>query len=223
MRIVIVGASALAVATAKLLLKDHHDVVIIERDKAKIESLSESLDCGFLLGDGSRPAILQEAAPTGTDVLFCLTNHDQDNILASLVARSLGFQRVVTKIEDPAFEHICAELGLTDTIIPDLNTARTLADMVTGKTSAELSAAVRGEIRFFSFVAQDVDQGTVGKVDLPHLRNALSRIPQSRLPGDVKAAAAAKAATKVVRPVIRRSRAGIAPGRPRSPKGLRLC
>lgn len=32
-----------------------------------------------------------------------------------------------------------------------------------------------------------------GKVDLPHLRNALSRIPQAKLPGDVKVAAAAKA------------------------------
>jgi trk system potassium uptake protein TrkA len=167
MRVIIVGGSAVAVATAKLLLKDHHDVVIIERDKAKIESLSETLDCGFLHGDGSKPAILQEAVPTGSDLLLCLTNHDQDNILASLVGRSLGFRRIVTKIEDPEFEHICAELGLADTIIPDLNTARTLADMMTGKTSTELSGAIRGEIRFLTFIARDEDEGKVGKVSLP--------------------------------------------------------
>ncbi|MDA0652462.1 MAG: NAD-binding protein [Proteobacteria bacterium] len=167
MRIVIIGGSSVAEATTKLLLNDHHDVVIIERDKTRIESLSESLDCGFIHGDGSTPAILREAAPGGTDLLLCLTNHDQDNILASLVARSLGFQRIVTKIEDPEFEHVCVELGLSDTIIPDLNTARTLADVATGTTAAGLSAAIRGEIRFFSFVARDEDEGTVEAVDLP--------------------------------------------------------
>ena len=167
MRVVIVGASAIAVATAKLLLKDRHDVVIIERDKGKIDALSESLDCGFLHGDGSKPAILKEAVPNGTDLLLCLTDHDQDNILASLVARSLGFERIVTKIEDPEFQHICAELGLADTIIPDQNTARTLADMSMGKASTELSAAIRGDVRFFSFVARDEDEGAVKDIDLP--------------------------------------------------------
>ena len=165
MRIVMIGASAIAIATAKLLLEDRHDVVIVEREKAKIDDLSESLDCGLLHGDGSKPAILQEAVPSSTDLLLCLTNHDQDNILASLVGRSLGFKRIVTKIEDPEFEYICAELGLSDTIIPDLNTARTLAEMVSGKASAELSAAIRGELSFFAFVAREAT--TVGEVELP--------------------------------------------------------
>lgn len=167
MRVVLIGASSVAIATAKMLLKSFRDVVIIERDKARIDALSESLDCGFLHGDGSNPAILREAAPTETDLLLCLTDHDQDNILASLVGRSLGFRRIVTKIEDPEFQHICAELGLADTIIPDLNTARTLADLVAGQGATELSAAIRGEVRFYSFVARDEDAGTAGRIELP--------------------------------------------------------
>lgn len=167
MRVVLVGASAIAIAVAKLLLKRHQDVVLIERDQSKIESLSDSLDCGFLQGDGSRPAILREAAPSETDVLLCLTDHDQDNILASLVARSLGFRRIVTKIEDPEYQHICAELGLTDTIIPDQNTARTLVDLVGGQAGSDISTAIRGEVRFFSFIAREDDQGKVGDLELP--------------------------------------------------------
>lgn len=167
MRVVLVGASAVAVATAKILLKRGNDVVIIERDLAKIESLSGSLDCGFLHGDGSKPAILREAGPKETDALLCLTNHDQDNILASLVARSLEFPRVVTKIEDPEFEYICAELGLTDTIIPDTNTARTLADIAAGQGFTEISALIRGEVRFFSFIARQAEKGPVGDITLP--------------------------------------------------------
>lgn len=167
MRIVLVGASSTAVATAKILLSRHHEVVIVERDKAKIDSLAEILDCGFLNGDGSRPAILKEVGPSQTDVLLCLTDHDQDNILASLVGHSLGFKRIVTKIEEPEYQHICAELGLTDTIIPDMNTAGTLADLVSGQEATELSSAIRGEARFFSFVARPEDEAEVATVDLP--------------------------------------------------------
>lgn len=167
MRIVLVGAGSTGVATARILLGRHHEVVIVERDKEKIDSLAQILDCGFLHGDGSRPAILKEAGPSQTDVLICLTDHDQDNILASLVGHSLGFKRIVTKIEDPEYQHICAELGLTDTIIPDMNTAGTLADLVGGQEATELSSAIRGEARFFSFVARPEDEGAVASIDLP--------------------------------------------------------
>jgi trk system potassium uptake protein TrkA len=167
MRVVLVGASSVAIATARILLGRHHEVVMVERDKTKIEALAETLDCGFLHGDGSTPAILKEAGPSQTDMLICLTNHDQDNILASLVGRSLGFERIVTKIEDPEFQHICAELALTDTIIPDMNTAATLADLVAGQDATEISSAIRGEARFFSFVARPEDAGGVADLNLP--------------------------------------------------------
>jgi trk system potassium uptake protein TrkA len=103
-------------------------VVIIEQDKERIDALTEEIDCGFLHGDGSKPAILREADPEGTQVLFALTGNDQANILASLVGRSLGFKRVVTKIEDPELEHICKELGLEDVIVPSRTIGRFLAE-----------------------------------------------------------------------------------------------
>ena len=167
MRAVFVGAGSLAVMTAQLLLKRGHEVVMIERDKARVEALSGELNCGFLHGDGSKPAILREADPKETDVLFCLTGNDQDNIIAGLVGRSLGFARVVTKIEDPEFEHICIELGLKDTIIPARTIGRYLADMFEGQDLMELSTMIRDEARAFSFVARDEDQGTVAELKLP--------------------------------------------------------
>jgi trk/ktr system potassium uptake protein len=128
MRVVFIGASSLAVVTAKLMRERGDEVVIIEHDKDHIDALTEELDCGFLHGDGSKPAILREADPNGTDVLFALTDNDQANILASLVGRSLGFKRVVTKIQDGELEHICKELGLEDIIVPSRTIGRFLAE-----------------------------------------------------------------------------------------------
>jgi trk system potassium uptake protein TrkA len=153
--------------TARLLLKRGHEVVIVERDKDRISALSEELDCGYVHGDGSKPAILRETDPDKTDVLFCLTGQDQANIIASLVGRSLGFARVVTKIEDPEFEHICIELGLKDTIIPSRTIGRHLADLFEGQDPLELSTMIRDEARAFSFVLHEDDAAAVKELGLP--------------------------------------------------------
>ncbi|MGR9101350.1 MAG: potassium channel family protein, partial [Gammaproteobacteria bacterium] len=137
MKVVFIGASSLALATAELLLRVGHEVVIIENDKSVIDELMEKIDCVFVHGNGSKPAILKETEPASIDVLFCLTKSDEANIIASLVARSLGVKRVITRIEDPEFEHICVELGLNDTIIPTLTNARYLANMASGRNILE--------------------------------------------------------------------------------------
>lgn len=167
MKVVFIGASSLALATAKRLLRVGHEVVIIEKDKAAIEALMGQIDCVFLHGNGSKPAILQETDPASIDVLFCLTKSDEANIIASLVARSLGVKRVITRIEDPEFEHICVELGLDDTIVPTLTNARYLANIAAGRNILEMSAVFRGNVRLFSFIADDADEGLVGDLSLP--------------------------------------------------------
>jgi trk system potassium uptake protein TrkA len=167
MRAVFIGASALTIMTAKIMLKRTHEIVIVEQNKEKIEALANEMDCGFLVGDGSKPAILKETNPGETDILFCLTNDDRSNILASLVGRSLGFKRIVTRIEDPELEHICIELGLEDTIIPARTIGRHLSDIVEGQDPFVLSTLIRDEARLFSFVLNESDECTLSDLDIP--------------------------------------------------------
>lgn len=167
MRVVFIGASNWTVLTAKLLIEREHEVVIIEADRALIDELSDELDCSFLHGDGGSPEILREADPKGTDFLFCLTENDQVNIIAGLVGRSLGFRRVVTSIENPAYEQICQELGLDDTIVPARTISRYLADMLAGIDYVELRTVVKEEARLFPFRATSDDAGDISDLDLP--------------------------------------------------------
>ena len=157
----------MSIGTAKALIKKGHEVVIIETDKARIDELSEEMDCSFLQGDGSQPNILREVNPAQTDVLYCLTGSDQDNVIASLVGRSLGFKRVVTSIGDPQFEGICHELGLKDTIIPSRTISRYLEDMVGGTENVELSAVIKDEARFFTLIAKEEDAVAAKDLKLP--------------------------------------------------------
>lgn len=167
MRAVFIGAGELTTMTARQLLKNGYEVVVIENDKARIDELSRDLDAGFIHGDGSKPAILREADPTATDFLFCLSGNDQYNIIASLIGRSLGYQRVITRIEDPSYEHICIELGLEDIIVPDNTIARYLADLCAGQNPLEVSALIKADARVFSFVATKEDESPIADLKLP--------------------------------------------------------
>jgi len=167
MRIVFIGAGQVSVATAKALSNKGHEVIIIEIDKAKIDELSEEIDCSFLQGDGSQPNTLQEVNPTQTDFLFCLSSSDQANVIASLIGRSLGFKRIVTSISDPQFEGICHELDLKDTIIPARTITRYLVDMVGGSENMDLSTIIKGKARLFMLTAEQDDAITAKELQLP--------------------------------------------------------
>lgn len=167
MRAVFVGASALTVMTAMLLVQRGHEVVVIEQDKAKIDALHDQLDCGYLHGDGSKPGVLREADPQHSGFLFCLTGNDQTNIITALAGRSLGFGRVIAKIDDAEFEHVCLELGLSDVIIPARTIGRHLAEMVEGQDPLEVSAMVKGDARAFLFVVRGADARPLRDLELP--------------------------------------------------------
>ena len=173
MRAVFLGTSDLTLHTSQLLADRGHEVVVIESDRQRIDELTEEMDCAVLHGDGSKPAILREANPTQTDILFCLTNNDRTNIIASLVGRSLGFRRVITAIEDSEFEPICIELGLEDVIIPMQTIGRYLADVTRGIDIIELSTAIKGEARFFAFVLHDDSAHHLSDLRLPSEAQAI--------------------------------------------------
>ncbi|MDW7772169.1 MAG: NAD-binding protein [Desulfobulbaceae bacterium] len=168
MRIVFVGIDKIAYTSARTLIEAGHEIVFIEKNKEKIDRLADELDCGFIHGDGSAPDILGQVSPKQTDFLFCMTDNDKDNIIAGLVGRSLGFRKIIIKIEDFDYEHICSELGLEDVIVPTRTISRSLVDMIMGRDVSELTSVLKDQARFYTFVAgEGEDDKKVADLELP--------------------------------------------------------
>lgn len=173
MRIVFSGITATTVKTAKELIKQGHEIILIELNKEKIDDLSDDLDCSFLHGDSGKPAILAQAAPEECDFLFCLTDSDQANIITSLLGRTMGFEQVITCIQDEDLLSLCDELGLEHAIVPDRTLSQYLENIVRGLDTIELSTLLRGKARLFSFVMSKEDEGNVADLDLPEKAKAI--------------------------------------------------
>ncbi|MDX2464454.1 MAG: NAD-binding protein [Porticoccus sp.] len=126
MRVVLIGASGLGMATVAKMLEAGHEVVVVDKDKEIIEELDGKFDCSFYCGDGAKPSVLKEVDPGHTDLLLCLSDDDTANILAAVVAKSLDFGHVVLRLEDTDLLSICEQLGLENVIVPDQRVAREL-------------------------------------------------------------------------------------------------
>lgn len=172
-RVTFVSASRLAIHTARILIQRGHEVVLIDENAEKIEALSDELDCGLVVGDGSRPAVLEELAPEKTDYLFCVTDRDESNVLAALVGRELGFTHVVPRVDDPELEPLCAKLGLDEVILPDREIALRLVDSVEGRSSPELATVMQPGLRFLSFEVPP-DVGSLSDLELPDEARAIA-------------------------------------------------
>ena len=166
MRIVVAGASPLGRATAKKMIDAKKDVVLIDRDRDKLDELSDSLDCGLVHGDCTLPSTLREAGGDDPQVLFALTNSDEDNILSAVVGRSIGFQRVVPQIIKPELCAICEELELKDVITPHETVAASLVDAIDDAKNPDHASSLTGDLRLAEYTISGRLEGkTIDELD----------------------------------------------------------
>jgi trk system potassium uptake protein len=187
MHIVILGASRFGEAIAATLIDEGHEVVIIDRSREKLEELAERLDCGMLEGDGTIPSTLREAWRDEEDVFVAMTNASEDNILAALVARSIGFGRVIPQILSSELLNVCDELDLKDVINPHATVARDFAEALQDRAELDHDTALSGALALKRVhVPARLAGESYGALDLPDdMRGvALIRNEEERLLSD---------------------------------------
>ncbi len=167
MKCVLIGSNVLTLATARMLLEEGFEVVLIERNKERIDELSEQINCGLIHGDGGSPDVLEQVDPHSTGALFSLLDNEQTNIIVALVAHSLKFRRVIPLVSEPIFEHICTELGLEDSVAPNRAVARHLVNMIKGEKSLELSSLIHADAEVYSFIVTESEALTLSEFELP--------------------------------------------------------
>jgi trk system potassium uptake protein TrkA len=167
MRIVIVGATSLSVAVTRKLISSGHDLVIVDRDRRRLEQIGEQMDCGLIEGDGTLPSTLRNAAGDGADVLLSLTDHDEDNVLSALVGRSVGYTRVMPKIVNPELGAICVELGLEDAVFAEQTMAVRLTNAVEQSDAFEAEQTLGDGMRLIRVEAAEEDAGDCDALSLP--------------------------------------------------------
>lgn len=103
MKVIIVGGGQVGSYMADLLVKNHVNFLIVEKDRQKVEQLASRYgkNC-VLFGSGTSPITLASAEAEKADVVACVTGKDEVNLVASTIAK-FEFQvpRVIARVNNP--------------------------------------------------------------------------------------------------------------------------
>jgi trk system potassium uptake protein TrkA len=117
-RIVIVGAGKVGTFIAEDLVGNGHEVVVVERDHHQVERRRVEPGLGsisWVVADACEISELARAQPERADVLLAVTGDDEDNLVASLLAKQeFGVPRVIARVNHPANEWMFTEMWGVD-------------------------------------------------------------------------------------------------------------
>lgn len=117
--VMILGAGKTAFYLAKMLLDGGSNVKLIELNHQRCLEFSDKLPGAVIInGDGARQELLLEEGIKNTDAFVTLTGMDEENMLISYYASSLGVPQVITKVNREEFISMAEKLGLDTVITP---------------------------------------------------------------------------------------------------------
>lgn len=120
-RVIILGGGNIGLCLAEEIEEKHPGVSarIVEVDRRRAQLVAQRLNRTMVLhGDGLDPDILEEANVRATETVVAVTNSDEGNILASLLAKRYGCQRAITLINKTTFQPLVHPLGIDAVVSP---------------------------------------------------------------------------------------------------------
>lgn len=111
MKIVIVGGGEVGMHLGRVLAKENHDIIIIDKDPRVIARINEQLDVLAVEGSGTSPEYMRQAGVHNADIALAVTNSDEVNLITCMLASRLGAQRTVARISNPEYAKEKSVLG----------------------------------------------------------------------------------------------------------------
>lgn len=156
--VMIVGGGKITYYLSKLLNEMYINVKIIEINKNICEELSESLPHALILnGDGTDSDLLYSEHIDNIDTFIAMTGHDEENIIASLIAKKNNVEQVITKISRSNYSSIINKLEIDNVITPKEIITDEIIKFIRGNSVETLHRIVDGQGQILEIIAKDTD------------------------------------------------------------------
>jgi trk system potassium uptake protein len=172
-RIIIAGGGHIGFRLAKTLEKTNQ-VKLIERDPKRARKISEVLEKAIVLhGDAADEELLIEENIDSADVFAAVTNSEEANILAAMLAKRLGAHKVMALINKPSYTELVESGTIDIAISPQTITIGSLLAYVRRGDVVRVHALRRGAAEALEAIVHGDERSsrvvgrTVGEIALP--------------------------------------------------------
>jgi trk system potassium uptake protein TrkA len=157
-RIVIVGAGEVGSSIARSL-SDSHEVVVVDNDPDRVETVTYNIDVLAVEGDGADLATLQETDVSDADILIASTDDDETNIITCGTAKTVGDPFTIARIRDTKFldtwQGAEGALGVDFMVGTTLLTARSVVRVIGLPSARDVDTFAGGRVQMAEFEIPD--------------------------------------------------------------------
>lgn len=150
MKILVIGAGTIGQAIVGSLYEEGHEVTIMDKTESKLSKVTEKYDVMGMVGNATDSSDLKLAGIDDTDLVISVTQSDEINILACLIAKKIADCKTVARIKDYKLNRearkLKEELGLSLVINPERATARAIARMLKYPSAMQVETFAKGRV-----------------------------------------------------------------------------
>jgi trk system potassium uptake protein TrkA len=156
MKVMVVGAGEVGFHIAELLCRERHNVTVIERNGPHARLLRNKLNALVVEGNGASIQVLEEAHVAQMDIFIAVTDLDEVNLIAGLLAHDRGARRIIARLK--TLEYTKAEwkpnadkLGIDLIVNPQSVVAEEIFHAVSYTAACEVAEFAHGRVVFLGY------------------------------------------------------------------------
>lgn len=186
MRVIIAGLGDIGTQLAEdLSSRDGFELVLIDQDEGKCDTLKGEYDALILHGDGTEPELLESAGANNADALIASTESDALNLVIAILGKRFSVPKVVAKLNKTSLRATSRELGVDHVISPKMSAATEISSLLHGYNVLDFSLLVQGGARLVEITPGELVSKKIRDIDLPEgtlitsiFRNGVAIIPK---------------------------------------------
>jgi trk system potassium uptake protein TrkA len=153
-KVVIVGAGQVG-STIAADLDDTHEVVVVDRDSDRVDSLTYELDVLAVQGDGAALSTLVEADVGDADLLIASTDDDETNIVTCGTAKTMTDAFTIARVKSTKFLDTWKQsegaLGVDFMVGTNLLTAQSIVRVIGLPAATDVASFGNGVVQMAQF------------------------------------------------------------------------
>ena len=149
MRIIIVGCGKVGHTLTEQLVREGHDVTIVDTNETVIANTTEVIDVMGIKGNGASLAVLEDAGIKDADLFIAVTGSDELNLLCCTIAKKTGGDiAAIARVRNPDYSkelpYLRQQLGLSMIINPELEAAKEIASILSMPQALTINSFAKG-------------------------------------------------------------------------------
>jgi trk system potassium uptake protein TrkA len=119
MYVIVVGGGKVGYYLTKELLAAGHELVLLEKDRARARQIADEVGSIVLARDGCEGQHLAEAGAGRASIVAAVTGDDEDNLVVCQMAKHhFDVPRTIARVNNPRNEDLFRHLGVDEIISP---------------------------------------------------------------------------------------------------------